>query len=47
MNTDLFNLIVWAIIGVLNLIAGNITRTSYAIMWVMLMLQLIENRVVG
>ena len=47
MNADLFNLIVWAIIGVLNLIVGNVTRTSYAIMWVILMLQLIENCVVG
>lgn len=38
---DLFNVIIWTIAGVLNLSCKEISKTSYAFMWVVLMMHLI------
>lgn len=35
-------LIIWFIMGLINLIIGNINRMNYGLMWVMLMVTLAE-----
>lgn len=38
---SLFNVIIWAIAGALNLAGKEINKFSYAMMWIVLMLNLI------
>lgn len=40
MSTIIFCLITWGVIGVLNLISGNITRLGYFCCWAALMIAL-------
>jgi hypothetical protein len=40
---SLFNVIIWAIAGAMNLASKKIDKFSYAIMWVMLMINLISD----
>ena len=39
----MFALIVWYILGVLNLYFGEISRFSYACCWIMLLIELLKN----
>jgi hypothetical protein len=40
---SLFNIIIWAIAGALNLASKEIDKFSYAIMWVVLMINLVSD----
>ena len=40
---SLFNVIIWAIIGAMNLAYKKIDKFSYAIMWVVLMINLVSD----
>lgn len=44
---SLFNVIIWAIAGILNLSCKEISKFSYAIMWVVLMMYLIDRCLVS
>lgn len=42
MNLKIFNVIIWAIAGVLNLACDEISKISYGMMWLVLMMYLVE-----
>ena len=42
MNLKIFNVVIWAIAGILNLASNEISKFSYGIMWLVLMMYLVD-----
>ena len=47
MNFKLFLIVLWGLTGVLNLTQKNVSRTSYLVTWLVLMMELIANYIGG
>lgn len=47
MGLKIFNVIIWAIAGIINLSSKEIDKFQYAIMWIVLMMYLVDKCFVG
>lgn len=47
MGLRIFNVIIWTVVGIINLSSKEIDKSQYTIIWIVLMMYLIEKCFVG